>query len=338
MNLRATVEFLTAGSTRLLLRANPQIQSIYRLSFLAAAEQARILDGLRGSGLTVQQVCTAMGEGTDRAVAQAWLDFGESVGQVRLTNGVYHLRGNLAKALSDETTGTALAALAEAALYHHQAVVSAPGIAVGETRLSLGDQDGRIIARSTRILEPLVRAVVREVVTPGRSQQLLEVGAGSGTYARYAAELNPRMTGLCIDMQEDVVVQLRRNVEDWGLTCRLAVRCSDLRTLQEQPRFDLVTLHNNIYYAAPHEQAQLVERCRDLLAPGGRLVMTSTVQSSSPVSAALNLWFLCSDFGSALPTEQLMTSLCQDAGFASVRVRHPLPGFPFAAVVADTRP
>jgi len=67
--------------------------------------------------------------------------------------------------------------------------------------MTLGDQDGRLIARSSRVLEPILGEAVDNVVLVGGAMRLLEIGCGSGVYVRRAAARNPQLTALGLELQ-----------------------------------------------------------------------------------------------------------------------------------------
>ena len=78
--------------------------------------------------------------------------------------------------------------------------------------------------------------------------RLLEVGCGSGTYIRYATDRNSELTALGLELQPQVADMARRNLAAWGLSDRAEIETGDIRERKPTPVFDLVTLHNNLYY------------------------------------------------------------------------------------------
>ncbi len=135
-------------------------------------------------------LAAALGVRDDRHVLRAWLDIGVRLGELGFDDGC-QLRGRAAKALGDPRNDTVAAALEEVARFHLPVLLDAPAMARGGRRLTLGDQDGEVIARSTRIVQPFVEEAVGLVVNRHEPRRLLEVGCGSGVYVRHAARLNP---------------------------------------------------------------------------------------------------------------------------------------------------
>ncbi|MGH3376518.1 MAG: SAM-dependent methyltransferase, partial [Actinoallomurus sp.] len=200
------------------------------------------------------------------------------------------------------------------------------------------DQDGAVIARSTRVIQPFVEEAIARTLVRTRPVRLLEVGCGSGTYVRYAASLNPRLTALAIDLQQEVADKAAKNMAQWGLADRVETRRCDLHDLDLEPQFDLVTLHNNIYYFPEADRVAALERARSLLAPGGRLLLTSSCQGGSAGIEVLNLWFEYADFGGPLPRELDLVAQLEQAGFRDVQARRLIPGEQFRAFTATNAP
>src|SRR5690606_2208258 len=99
--------------------------------------------------------------------------------------------------------------------------------------------------------------------------KLLEIGCGSGIYLRHAAEHNPLLTAVGLELQEDVAQAARKNLDDWGIPNHVVIEVGDVRTTPVDPVFDAATLHNNIYYFAVDERIQILDRIRGFLEPDG---------------------------------------------------------------------
>src|SRR6202043_2373160 len=113
---------------------------------------------------------------------------------------------------------------------------------------SLADQDGELIARSSRVLEAFQAEVIQREVPDRGALRLLEIGCGSGVYLRYAANRNPSLTALGLELQPAVAEMARKNLRNWGLEARVSVEDGDFRERTPGELFDVATLYNNIYY------------------------------------------------------------------------------------------
>ncbi|RKS79660.1 methyltransferase family protein [Actinomadura pelletieri DSM 43383] len=313
------------------------VTPVYRASFLAAAAGNGVLQRLAVRPCDLDTLANALDVREDRDVLRAWLDIGVRLGELGFDDGCYKLRGRAAKALGRSRNDAIAAALEEVTRFHLPVLLEAPAIARGGKRLTLRDQDGAVIARSTQVVRPFVEEAVDLVVERHEPRRLLEVGCGSGVYARHAALLNPRLTALAIDLQDDVAAEAAANMAAWGLADRVDVRRADVRDLDMEPVFDLVTMHNNIYYFPTDERVKVLERVRSLLAPGGRLLLTTPCRGGPVGMEVLDLWFSCADFGGPLPDAAELVDQLQSAGFTSVRERRLIPGGEFRAFVGTHR-
>lgn len=311
------------------------VTPMYRASFLAAASGSGVLACLAVRPCDLDTLAARLGVTGDKKLLRAWLDLGVRLGDIGWDDSCYRLRSRTAKALAKPRNDTVVAALEEVVRFHLPLLAGAPAMLRDGKRLSLADQDGSVIARSTRVIQPFVEEAIAHTLIRTRPARLLEVGCGSGAYVRYAASLNPRLTALAIDMQQEVADEAAKNMAEWGLGDRVETRRADLFDLDLQPQFDLVTLHNNIYYLPESKRVAALRHARSLLAPGGKLLLTTSCQGGSPSIEALNLWFTYADFGGPLPQEPELTAQLEEAGFADIEVRRLIPGEQFRAFVAS---
>lgn len=310
------------------------VTPLYRASFLAAAAGNGVLARLAVRPCDLDTIAERLEIRGDLGPLRSWLDLGVRLGDLGWDDGCYRLRSRTAKALARTRNDALVAALEEVARFHLPVLLDAPAMLREGRRLSLGDQDGAVIARSSRIVQPFVEEAITHVLERRHPVRLLEVGCGSGVYVRHAAGLNPRLTALAIDMQAEVADEAGKNMAEWGLADRVETRRGELFSLDVEPQFDLVTLHNNIYYFPVAERVRALSRARALLAPGGRLLLTTACQGGSASAQALNLWFEYAEFGGPLPREHELYAQLEEAGFVGIDVRRPIPGEQFRAYVA----
>ncbi|MBS2534577.1 class I SAM-dependent methyltransferase [Catenulispora sp. NF23] len=323
----------------LLLSATRRLVTpMYRAAFLAAAARSGVLGRLAVRPCDLQTLAHSLDVDQHAEELRTWLDIGVRLGDLAWFDDTYRLRSRTAKALARPGREPVAAALEEVLRFHLPVLMEAPQMLREGRKLSLSDQDGQVIARSTRVVEPFVEEAVRRTLDRDRPLRLLEVGCGAGTYVRLAAQLNPRLTALAIDLQDEVAAEAAENMAVWGLAGRVETRQGDLRTLTVEPQFDLVTLHNNIYYFPPGDRVDVLRKARSLLAPGGRLLLTTACRGGNLGLEVLNLWFTHADFGGPLPTVEDLVRQLDDAGFAQVTTRRLIPGDQFHAVVGVNAP
>ena len=164
--------------------------------------------------------------------------------------------------------------------------------------------------------------------------RLLEIGCGSGVYLRYAAERNPSLTSLGMELQSAVAEVARTNLRGWGLEGRVKVEEGDIRSKSPGELFDIATLYNNIYYFPVKERVALLKHVARFLTPGGFLLLTTCCQGGSLGVEALNLWGAATNGAGRLPVEDELVSQLHQAGYSSVKTTNMLPGDRFMAFQA----
>ncbi|MFI9503299.1 SAM-dependent methyltransferase [Nocardia sp. NPDC052566] len=334
MKFTTLTKVTTDSSLPLLLSmARSFVTPLYRAAFLTGAVSSGVLQRLSGRGADVDTLAGALGITDDRQLLRAWLDLGVRIGELAVDTGTYRLKSRTAKALALPRNDTVAAALEEVVRFHLPVLLNAPAMLRSGQRLTMADQDGAIIARSSRVVQPFVEEAIERVLDRAAPLRLLEIGCGSGDYVRYAAQLNPRLTALAVDYQAEVAAAAAANVTRWGLSDRVEVRQADVRELDLEPQFDLITMHNNIYYFPVEERTKLLEQARSLLAPGGRLLLTTACRGGSLSVEVLSLWFEYADFGGALPEATELADQLRKAGFGDVAVRRLIPGDQFCSFV-----
>ena len=96
----------------------------------------------------------------------------------------------------------------------------------------LGDDLGKIgdlVARVSKIQEPLIKDFIQYTVKNKDSMNILEIGCGSGIFMKNAFEANENIVGVGIDIDSEVVKQAKNNIEKWGLSDRFIIMQGDIR-------------------------------------------------------------------------------------------------------------
>ncbi|HEY2859663.1 MAG TPA: class I SAM-dependent methyltransferase [Terracidiphilus sp.] len=319
------------GRLKALLGVGAGLKAFYTLTFLAAAGEAGLLARLAGGPARFDELaefCGARGQG--REALEAWLQMGVRLRLLSLTPRGYELRG-LARTLARPENDAALAMAEEVGGLHHKLIAGTlPKLRRGEL-FTLADQDGNLIARSSRVLEAFQAEVIRRVFPAQGAVRLLEIGCGSGVYLRYAAERNPALAGVGLELQPEVAKAACANLREWGLEGRFRVEAGDIRARAAGERFDVATLYNNIYYFPVEERVALLKHIGSFLKPDGFLLMTTCCQGGSVGVEALNLWGAATGGAGRLPSEDEMVSQLRQAGYGAVKAMNLVPGEKFMA-------
>lgn len=332
--LRPLLRLWRDGRLTALLGVGAALKPFYRLTYLAAAGEAGLLERLAAGPVPFDSLAAFFGaKGQEREALEAWLQMGVRLRLLRLHPSGYSLRG-LARVLARPENDPALAMVEEVAGLHHKLLAATlPKLRRGEL-WSLADQDGELIARSSRVLEVFQEEVIRRTFPARGALRLLEIGCGSGVYLRCAAEWNPSLTGVGVELQPAVAEVARTNLRNWGLEGRVQVQDCDFRSMTMEERFDIATLYNNIYYFPVSERVALLRQIAGILNPGGFLLLTTCCQGGSAATEALNLWGAATRGAGRLPAEEELVSQLRAAGYVTVKTMNLLPGDRFVAFQA----
>src|SRR5262245_472498 len=214
MKLSTLKALLPGGRLRLLFDVQRLLSPTYRLAFLSAAATEGLLARLRGGPVPAQQLLAE--PAPDPAVREglaAWLAVGVRLGELSLDERGYGVRGRLARQLAEADHDAMAALVEETASLHYGMLRELPARAREARPMTLADQDWRLIARSSRVLEPILGEAVDDVVPAGGAVRLLEIGCGSGVYIR-------RADGLHLHLLDEIDCRLRLEPHQLGRTHR----------------------------------------------------------------------------------------------------------------------
>jgi SAM-dependent methyltransferase len=306
-----------------------------RLHYLAVATDLGLLEELRRGPATDGELGARLAIG-DQPLLAAFLRLGQALGELRCRAGRWSLRGRRSSALAAPEADTMRALVQEAVGY--DAAVYA-GLAAHLRGAPPGEYlhaTGAVIARASRLVEPVLAPLLRSLVAQRRPRRLLDVGCGTGVYLLHAAAASPTLTGLGIDLDAGVVDLARARLAEAGLAERLEVRHAEVRSARlPAASFDLVLLFQNVYYFAADERPDLLRRLRGLLAPDGALVLASLFAGRSLAAAHYDLLFGATAGLGPLPRRQELDRQLRDAGFTTTRWVQLLPLTSFHAIVAE---
>ncbi|HET9591264.1 MAG TPA: class I SAM-dependent methyltransferase, partial [Anaerolineales bacterium] len=269
---------------------------------------------------------------------RAWLELGVSLGEIERTGDEYQIKGKISRALLDSHNDTYKALLQEIVDYHYVYVVDTPTMLRKHEWFPFDETPGELVARSSRISEPFIFEAVDSVIPPQGDFHLLEVGCGSGIYIQRACTRNPELRAVGLELQEKVANAARQNMEAWGLENRATIEHTDVRNYSSSQKFDLVTLHQNIYYFPVPERENLFRHLKEYLKPGGQVLLTSACQGGGPSIQALNIWVSTTEGYSPLPDPDQLCQQLKAAGFVDVKTKRLVPFESFWAFRATKAP
>ncbi len=326
MQAAGLLAFIQSGNFFLLNRLGKMLDSFYRTCFLSALISSGLLPRLAAGPATLAELAAALDlKPAQHTALNAWLQVGVKCGELSLNREGYALAGKLSRELAAAVHDPEAALLEEVASLHYNLIRGLPGMLKEGRTFTLADQDGEVVAKASRILEPLIRMSMDRVIPKAGQVRLLDIGCGSGGYIRYACERNPGLTAVGVELQSEVADAARRRLADWGLADRVEVRAGDIRSQTPRPEFEVATLHNNIYYFPTMARPGLLAFLRRFLKPGGRLLVTTGCRGGGLPMAVFNLWGAATAGCGPLPEPEEMAAHLSEAGFISVEARKLYP-------------
>lgn len=328
MTAKALLKLVFSGQLGLLFQMTRASRELYRICFLARAGEMGVLARLAEREASAKDIAGSLALDVDRIDAlRAFLDMGVCSGELSCRAGRYGLKGRLARAMAGREGDAWRAMAMEVAGLHAPYLLAAPGDRKESDRLAaLTGTFSEVIARSSRTLEPVLKDVTRELIPPRGALNLLEIGCGSGVYVREALRLNQELRATAVEREPGVAARARRSLEAANFADRAEVISADVRDLAFEARFDLITLHNNIYYFPEPERPELLKRLYSWLRPGGRLAVTTPCPGGGPFMGFMMLWSVSTAGAGALPDPDGFVELMSGAGFTGSMAKSLVPG------------
>ena len=319
---------LKSGGFWELSRLMGDYRTSMRMNYLYAALDSGLLDALqtpRSRDELVQELQVQREELLD-----ALLDVGQAVGELEKRDGVYSLKGRRSRALCS-AQGDGLRGIVEAGVTYYNSVYQQAGARMRGAALgNYLEEMGLVVARFSTIVEPFIHEFVVQTVAGKGEIQMLEVGCGSGVYLRIAAQANPQVHGIGLELDPQVVEQTQQNLQRWGLSDRFQVLQGDISDPPEAADrcYDLITLYNLIYYFSPEARTKLLLDLRSRLSPGGELALVSSFRSMGKDLSSANLNLATSSMNGCFPLPDLeeLRLQIEASGFQRVRQYRLVPG------------
>ncbi len=318
MRARTLVSLALDGRLGLLRSVGGFTLPHYRAAFLVAAAKSGLLAALRGGPLGVPEIARVLAiDGSASPALVEWLSVGEAVGVLRRHRARWTLSA-AGKLLASERGDPLVALLDEMIELHTRVIVEAPGRLAHGPRFTIWDLDAEVVARSSRLVAPFIAEAVEAFVPRRGAARLLEIGCGSGVHLRVALARNPELTAVGLERSPRVAAAAAESLRAWGLMERARVETRDVWEEKPGARYDLATLHQNIYYFPEAEQVRLLSHVRSLLTPGGRLLLTTFCRGGSAAVGVLSLWGALTEGCSPLPEPAALARSLAAAGYRRI--------------------
>jgi SAM-dependent methyltransferase len=214
-----------------------------------------------------------------------------------------------------------------------------PLLAGGPGRRDVAEQ-GALIARISAGLEPFVVDELTRAVAERHPRRVLDIGCGAGLQLAAMLAAAPEAHGVGIDVDAGAVALAEQTLAGRGLAGRSQVVEGDIRdgragSLREP--FNFAVLANVIYYVPTEERVALLREVADLLAPGGVVLVVTTVATSQLFSRHFDLLLRAQEGRMELSDADTLLEQLTAAGLRPAPPRPLAPGAPVVSVLA-TRP
>jgi SAM-dependent methyltransferase len=315
MNLSTFIKLMTSGQSSLLFGLLKTGNEFYRASFISAALSRGVYENFIDGKASFEQLCEKMAV-SNREGLRAWLELGVSLGELKRTANEYQIKGKISRALLNPLNDAFKALLEEVVSYHYVYVMDTPTMLRKHEWFPFDEMPGELVARSSRVSEPFILEAVDAVIPRQGDFQF---------YIQRACTRNPELRAVGLELQEKVAAMARRNIQAWGLENRATIEHADVRNYSTDQKFDLVTLHQNIYYFPVEERENLFQHLKEYLKPGGQVLLTSACQGGGPGIQGLNLQVSTTEGLSPLPDPDRLCQQLRAAGFSEVKTKQLIP-------------
>jgi 4-hydroxy-2,2'-bipyrrole-5-carbaldehyde O-methyltransferase len=324
LKLLTFIKLMTSGQSSLIFGLLKTSNEFYRAGFISAALSRGVYDNFIDGKASFEHLCEKM-DVSNRAGLEAWLELGVSLGELKRVGNEFQIKGKTSKALLNPDNDAFKALLQEIVDYHYVYVMDTPTMLRKQEWFPFDEVPGELVARSSRVNEPFIFEAVDAAIPRQGDFQLLEVGCGSGIYIQRACTRNPELRAVGLELQEKVADAARKNIEAWGLENRATIEHADVRNYSSSQKFDLVTLHQNIYYFPVQERENLFRHLKEYLKPGGQVLLTSVCQGGGPGIQGLNIQVSTTEGFSPLPDSDQLCQQLKAAGFTEVKIKRLVP-------------
>ncbi|MCP4133245.1 MAG: methyltransferase domain-containing protein [bacterium] len=311
-----------------MMRMTKDWQKFIRWHFLYTAMESGLIDLLKKPASKDEIIQKLDIKRPD--LLEPLLDVGCSLGELSCKKGLYRVRGKRTRMLSGKSSEMFQAFLRVGVTYYNSVYEHAPSRFKGAPNGNYLEYIGPMVAAFAKVFEPFNRNFINGLVAGKGPKNILDVGCGSGLNIKLAAEANPWLSGIGIDIDRSVAEQARQNLAHWGLKENFSITSGDIRNFSKdfEGKFDFITLYNIIYYFPNNERAELFRSLRGMLAPGGSLAIVNSVAGYGSSFGTANLDMALRSIKGCYPLPELkdLAAQLKESGFQAVTSTKFLPG------------
>jgi 4-hydroxy-2,2'-bipyrrole-5-carbaldehyde O-methyltransferase len=318
MIFQSLKNLITSGDKRAMLKTMEIMDLQGRLIFYNAGLETGLLKLLETPS-SLEQIARKL-KIANRQLLSSLLDLGCSLKELSCKNGLYSLKGPMAKAL---IRNAPIAAMILETVRCHADIALRLDAYLRKNRKGDYLKDlGGIIAESSRILEPMIRAFIYHTVKRNRPLSILEFGCGAGEYLKYYVDINRKNGGMAIDLDASVVTIAQKNLKKNNIEENFSVMRDNIlkpKSLKGQT-FDLVTSYSNMHYFSGDERLRLFRAIHGLLNKNGRFMLATGFKSNKLTSSYYDLIFSAIKGLYPLPLIDDIAADMKKTGFSRVKI------------------
>jgi SAM-dependent methyltransferase len=335
---RALGKLLRTGNVRARVRATRDGQAAVRLQLVRAALECGVLDALAGAPADTAELARRIGA-TEASVSVAFLRVLAAAGLIRGGEGAaWQLTGAGRAVVRDDLVRASYEAFGG---FHTELYRELPTLLSGGPRRRDVIERGALIARISAAFEPFVEDVLVRTVVDRDPTRVLDIGCGAGLQLVTMLDAAPGAHGVGVEADADAAALARRTLERRKVADRATVLPLDIRAAFDGGRpetlaapFDLAVLANVIYYVPLGERVALLKGIAGLLAPGGALLLITTVAVPQLFSRHFDLLLRAQEGRMELPDVDVLVGQLAEAGLHAGLPRRIAPGNPLVALTA----
>lgn len=335
MNLRYVLSFLRILKIPGLYPLMKDWQASVRMNFIFAAYESGLLKAL--SQPCDRKTLIAKLQIERPALLDALLEVGTATKELATKNDKFFIKGKRSKAITD-VNGDMLAAIIQASVtYYSDAYKNATARMLGEELGGNLDEIGDIVARFSKMTEPIIKDFLASEVRGKDPMRVLDVGCGSGFLLRSVFEINGNANGIGLDIDKTVVDQAKNNINAWGLTDQFEIHHGNISSFSEQAGpFNLITLINILYYFNKKDRKELIDNLKKRLSPNGVLMIVMNFHSKGKDIGAANLNVVNNSLQGLTPLPSLneIRSMLKQCGLSKIKMHRFMPGSTFLGLAA----
>lgn len=327
MSAKSLIKFILNTPLPLLFHINKTGREFCRAGFISTALSEGIYDVLAKGPASCEDLQKAIETNFNKEGLIAWLDLGVSLGELKRNQNRYNINGKFSKELLKPGNDTWKAFFQARVEIFHNYIINTPSQLKRHKKFEFSQSYGELFARSSRTVEPFLLDIVDEIIPQTGECSLLEVGCGSGIYIKRACDRNPNLNALGLELQEKVADFARDNVTVWQISDRVEIEANDIRDFTSENKYDIITFFNLIYYFPVNERIDVLRKLKDLVSPGGHLVLTTLCPTNDPSIQLMNVWSSMTEGCGPLPTPEEIIDLFKETGFSEFQHKKLMPGF-----------